>query len=487
MAAIPNTYRLEAEDLKFRYGFSIKNDYNVGASKEAYAWLPWYPKGKATGVFDGEDGLYEIKIAYYDENDGQSDGYLTVDGIRERFRLDKDLGDDKPSENTLTETVTHDKIALQKGDSLDLIVRAQGDESGAIDYIEFREILPDDSDTEQDPASEQPDDLGQEQDPSEAPDSGQDASSGAAGFGSAEEELIRLINEIRVQYGRNELTVNAKLNAAAEGHSDDMANLDYFSGRGQDGSRGDDWMREEGYDPGEWDGTFGAGTSSPEQMVKYWLNNNSTARSHILETDVTEVGAGLVTLSPDPGNVNYQHYWSLLTAAPNEAAPPPDETETDQSNDPGQDPQPDQPDDPPQDPGSGSDGFGFFEQEVIRLTNEFRIQNGRSALTADDRLNRAAEGHSEDMAELNFFSHSGRDGSRAGDRIEDEGYTGWRTWGENIAAGQNTPEQVVNAWINSSGHRANMLNSNFEEIGVGFVEDTDGVGYGEYWTQVFAA
>jgi len=105
-------------------------------------------------------------------------------------------------------------------------------------------------------------------------------------------------------------------------------------------------------------------------------------------------------------------------------------------------------------------------------------------LTADARLNRAAEGHSDDMAKLNYFSHTGRDGDNPGERMREQGYDWW-TWGENIAAGQDTPQQVVNAWLNSSGHRANIMSDRFEEIGVGYVEDSDG--YGEYWTQVFAA
>lgn len=124
-----------------------------------------------------------------------------------------------------------------------------------------------------------------------------------------------------------------------------------------------------------------------------------------------------------------------------------------------------------------------FEARVFELTNAFRVQNGRPALENDARLNDAAEGWSASMAQGDFFRH----GDTA-TLIEAEGYD-WRTWGENIAGGQQTPEAVVNAWINSPGHRANMLSTNFRDIGIGhvYVENDGGaVRYKHYWTQMFA-
>lgn len=139
---------------------------------------------------------------------------------------------------------------------------------------------------------------------------------------------------------------------------------------------------------------------------------------------------------------------------------------------------------PEPDPVPPTGGLDDFEREVVRLTNELRAANGLDPLEANAALSEAAENHSLDMAEEDFFSHSGSDGDRVGDRARDAGYD-WAMVGENIAAGQNTPEEVVQAWADSPGHRANMLNEDFTEIGVGFIEDDDGVGYGEYWTQVF--
>ena len=77
------------------------------------------------------------------------------------------------------------------------------------------------------------------------------------------------------------------------------------------------------------------------------------------------------------------------------------------------------------------------------------------------------------MAENNYFSHTGLDGSSAGTRITRAGYT-WRSYGENIAYGYSTAERVMEGWMNSSGHRANILKNNFTDIGVGYASDSRG-------------
>lgn len=130
-----------------------------------------------------------------------------------------------------------------------------------------------------------------------------------------------------------------------------------------------------------------------------------------------------------------------------------------------------------------------FEQEIIRLTNQERAAHGCPPLVAESHLMNAAEGHSTDMAVNDFFSHTGSNGSSPGDRMLAAGYPGFSQWAENIAAGYNTPANAMAAWMNSSGHRANILNCTLEEIGVGYVfrnPDPGNVTYRHYWTQVFA-
>ena len=130
-----------------------------------------------------------------------------------------------------------------------------------------------------------------------------------------------------------------------------------------------------------------------------------------------------------------------------------------------------------------------FAARVVALVNQERAEAGCQPLQVDSRLVSAATGHSADMAANDFFSHEGSDGSLPWDRMLAEGYSYSRA-GENIAAGYPTPESAVNAWMNSQGHRNNILNCAFTETGVGYIylaDDHGEVNYHHYWTHVFAA
>ena len=136
-------------------------------------------------------------------------------------------------------------------------------------------------------------------------------------------------------------------------------------------------------------------------------------------------------------------------------------------------------------------GFGANENEfitqVVTLTNQVRSEYGIAPLTVNLELQVAAQAHVENMAFQDFFSHTGPDGLQPWDRAENAGYD-YQTIGENIAAGQRTPAEVVQAWVDSPGHLANILNGQFTEIGVGYEylqNDTGVVNYNHYWGQAF--
>ncbi|MET7706852.1 CAP domain-containing protein [Micromonospora sp. NPDC005413] len=132
--------------------------------------------------------------------------------------------------------------------------------------------------------------------------------------------------------------------------------------------------------------------------------------------------------------------------------------------------------------GSGSSGTVSAQaREVVNLVNAERTKAGCKALSIDSKLMTAAQRHSQDQADHRKMSHTGSDGSDSGVRLDRVGYA-WRTYGENVAWNQKTPAAVMDAWMNSSGHRANILNCAFTEIGVGIASSN-----GPYWTQVFAA
>lgn len=134
-----------------------------------------------------------------------------------------------------------------------------------------------------------------------------------------------------------------------------------------------------------------------------------------------------------------------------------------------------------------------FEARVLELTNQHRAEgaNCRTAgvfpavdpLTLNKKLECAARLHSTDMAERAFFNHLSPEGTSPSVRVASTGYP-FRAVGENIAAGQPTPEHVVESWMHSDGHCANIMRENYRELGVAYVT-SDQDHYPVYWTQVF--
>lgn len=122
-----------------------------------------------------------------------------------------------------------------------------------------------------------------------------------------------------------------------------------------------------------------------------------------------------------------------------------------------------------------------MEQEVLTLVNKVRSENGLSPLAWADDVANVARAHSKDMIDRSFFSHTNPDGLSPFDRLNNNGIS-FRSAAENIAYGQRTAEAVMDAWMNSSGHRANILNKNVTEIGIGAAKNQNGT---IYWTQVF--
>lgn len=123
-----------------------------------------------------------------------------------------------------------------------------------------------------------------------------------------------------------------------------------------------------------------------------------------------------------------------------------------------------------------------YEQKVVELVNVERQKAGLQALTLDSEISNVARTKAKDMAVNNYFAHQSPTYGSAGDMLTKFGIR-WATWGENLASGQQTPESVVTAWMNSEGHRANIMSPDFSRIGVGYVTNSSGT---PYWTQVFA-
>lgn len=137
-------------------------------------------------------------------------------------------------------------------------------------------------------------------------------------------------------------------------------------------------------------------------------------------------------------------------------------------------------------PPGGGNGAPLDSEESAFLTqiNAYRTQNGRGSLTANSQLNAAADGHSVDMGNNNYFSHTSLSGTEPEDRAAAAGYPSPNTVGENISAGRESADENFQAWKASVDHNKNMLDATYTEIGISRAYKA-GSQYGWYWTNVF--
>ncbi|MFC8918378.1 CAP domain-containing protein [Streptomyces sp. NPDC057116] len=122
-----------------------------------------------------------------------------------------------------------------------------------------------------------------------------------------------------------------------------------------------------------------------------------------------------------------------------------------------------------------------YAERVVALVNAARARAGCSPVRVDGRLHAAAQGHADDMAERDYYAHNSPEGRDAGHRMEAAGYA-WSTWGENIHRGPRSPGRAVRDWLASAGHRENIVNCSFKDIGVGVNLRSNG----PWWVQNFA-
>lgn len=178
-------------------------------------------------------------------------------------------------------------------------------------------------------------------------------------------------------------------------------------------------------------------------------------------------------------------FWQLICTRDPGLCQPPASCTPSQPETPEQPSQPEEPDAPetPSEPDTpaqpdGSASVLAYEQEVVTLVNAERAKYGLSALTLDAALCGYARVKSQDMHDQGYFSHTSPSYGSPFDMMRSFGVS-YQYAGENVAMGYSSPAAVVNAWMNSEGHRANILSANYTSIGVGYVAD------GGYWTQWF--
>jgi len=227
-----------------------------------------------------------------------------------------------------------------------------------------------------------------------------------------------------------------------------------MSHTGSDGSSVGQRMTREGYQWRAAAENVARGQSSPAQVMNAWMNS-AGHRRNILNTAYQNFGYG------NTNNFHTQVFGTLRSGSGciGDAAPPAPVTTS-------LIPPATTPLSPPAISAPGDDPEANERNEVLRLVNEERAKTGASSMCFNSNLITAAKKHSDDMSSGGFMSHTGSDGSSVGQRMTREGYQ-WRAAAENVARGQSSPAQVMNAWMNSAGHRRNILNTAYQNFGYG--------------------
>ncbi|MGW5443481.1 CAP domain-containing protein [Streptomyces asiaticus] len=258
--------------------------------------------------------------------------------------------------------------------------------------------------------------------------------------GGAWWQALDVVNAARA--GAAAVALDGRLTAAAEAHARAMAAHGTLALESPDGTSLFHRIAAHGYRPLTIAEHIVSGPRTPREFVDYCLEG-AERRGPFHDPAVVHLGIGRAD-GPTTGDV----YWTAVWARP-----------------------------------FTPDGLLRLASEVIALTNAERAAARLAPLAPDPRLTAAAQAHSDDMVARDFYSHTGPEGHQPWDRARAAGAT-HRGIGENIACGQRSPGEVVRGWMNSPGHRANILKPDFTHIGVGHAT---GSRAGTYWTQVFGA
>ncbi|MGN9762592.1 CAP domain-containing protein [Streptomyces sp. SD31] len=254
--------------------------------------------------------------------------------------------------------------------------------------------------------------------------------------------FLGLVNSARAERGSPPIALDARLASAAQAHASAMAATGRLGVEGRDGVSVYQRITAAGYAYLTVGEHLVSGPRTPAEFVAYCLRTEP-ARRTLHDPAFTHAALAYVR-----GGRSGDTFWTALWARP---LTPGDLSRT--------------------------------AAEVVELTNRERAGAGLRPLAVDPVLASAAQEHSADMVARAFYSHTSPEGSQPWDRAAAAGSTR-RSIGENIACGQRSPAEVVEGWMNSPGHRANILKRDFTHIGIGFA---GGGPAGTYWTQLFGA
>lgn len=260
------------------------------------------------------------------------------------------------------------------------------------------------------------------------------------GGGPDPDGFLGPVNSARAAAGSPPVRLDSRLTAAARGHAAAMAARGTLASEGPDGVSVYQRVVSAGYVYLTIGEHLVSGPRTAHEFVEYCLSAEPSRRT-LCDPAFDQAGVAGV---PDARTGDL--YWTALWARPFSPA-----------------------------------GLDRTTREVIALTNDERASAGLPPLAADATLTAAAQAHSADMVARDFYAHTSPEGSRPWDRAAAAG-SAHRAVGENIACGQRSPAEVVRGWMDSPGHRANILKRDFTHIGIGLA---GGSRAGTYWTQLF--
>jgi|SRR5580693_3654397 uncharacterized protein YkwD len=270
---------------------------------------------------------------------------------------------------------------------------------------------------------------------------------------AARAELLRRLNEERRAAGAPPLVLQPQLTAAAQEHAEELSRRGDISNRRGASEEMDERLHRLGYRAAEWGEGVYATTEDIGAVVSGLRERDGDTWRRLMDPGYRDVGIGVSELRD-------MALYTVLVALP--------EAELFARRT------------------AGLRDLSRVRAEMLEAVAEVRRKAGLQPLTPDPRLDRAAQGHAEDMLARSYFAHQSPEGKTVRQRATEAGYP-WRMIGENIAEGQYTVAEVMDSWMKSRPHRANLLERGFTQLGTGlaFGRDPKTGDYRTVWVQVF--
>lgn len=266
------------------------------------------------------------------------------------------------------------------------------------------------------------------------------------------QDLLRLINAERSRAGSPPLRLDDALARAAQQHADEIARSGSFQNGSSEVMR--KRIQQAGYQAHEWTENLTQSGADPAGLLRYWKSRNPSTFRDLMDARYRDIGFGLSRLDDTP-------LYSFLFAVPQADY---FARETTDLRDP-----------------------DAVRKEMLARVNAIRKKAGLNSLRLNSDLETAAQRHAEDMLARGYFAHESPSGITVRERSRKAGYD-WSAIGENIAFGQTSVDEVVETWMDSPGHRKNILGRHFTELGVGLAlgKGKDGK-YQVLWVQNFGS